>query len=69
MSASQELFSARDLCSRWSISMATLWRRIAAFSDFPSAITFGTTRRYWPVSEIEAWEQKRVSEHRAGANK
>lgn len=56
--------TARQLRNRYGgVSHMWLERRMADDPKFPRPVYFGA-RRYWPISELEAWEREAAAKQR-----
>ncbi|MEC9388073.1 MAG: AlpA family phage regulatory protein [Pseudomonadota bacterium] len=54
----EKYLSARELASRYQVSLVTPWRW-AKKDSFPSPVKLGPGCTRWKLSEIEAWEASR----------
>ncbi|WP_081698963.1 AlpA family phage regulatory protein [Marinobacter sp. EVN1] len=54
----EKYLSARELASRYEVSLVTPWRW-AKQGSFPRPVKLGPNCTRWKLSEIEAWEASR----------
>jgi predicted DNA-binding transcriptional regulator AlpA len=55
-----EFLTAAQVRVKFGVSKLWIERRMKT-AGFPHPVTFGTTRRYWRVADIDAWIIERAS--------
>lgn len=55
----EKYLSARELASRYEVSLVTPWRW-AKNGSFPSPVKLGPNCTRWKLSDIESWEAGKV---------
>jgi prophage regulatory protein len=63
---SERLIRIAEVKKLTGLSAASIYRKIAT-RDFPRQVSIGATARAWPLSEIQAWINRLMSE-RDGAS-
>jgi len=58
-STKPEYLTSAQVRARFGVGRMWVERRMAQ-SDFPRPISFGTTRRFWRIVDVELWESAAI---------
>ena len=55
----QNYLNVQQVATRYTVSIATIWRWTQTVEDFPTPVKIGENSTRWKLEELIAWEESR----------